>query len=115
MFLKKIKPVYLIIGGLFLIGIILIIVGNSSNDKVIINDKNYYITLNGDEEIMLYQGSEYVEPGYAASDSTGANLTNQVKENTTCEEEDATEKLILTWLSNMDKKSNLNFSKYISI
>jgi len=44
-----------------------------------------------------------------------ANLTNQVKENTTCEEEDATEKLILTWLSNMDKKSNLNFSKYISI
>lgn len=44
-----------------------------------------------------------------------ANITSQVKDNTSYEEEDATEKLILTWLSNMDKKSNLNFSKYISI
>ena len=44
-----------------------------------------------------------------------ANIVTQVKNNTICEDKDATEKLILTWLSNMDKKSNLNFSKYICI
>lgn len=78
MFFKKINPVYLILGILFLVGIILIIIGNSANDKVIINNKSYYISLIGDKEISIYQGSEYIEPGYMASDSLGANLTNQV-------------------------------------
>lgn len=36
----------------------------------------------------------------------------EVKENTHSETQDATEKLILTWIKNMDKASGLNFGKY---
>lgn len=35
-----------------------------------------------------------------------------VKENAHSEEKDATERLVLTWMMNMDAKSGMNFRKY---
>ena len=38
----------------------------------------YFITLNGDTDLVLYTGSEYIEDGFNAYDSNGKNYNNQV-------------------------------------
>lgn len=43
------------------------------------------------------------------------DVTTVVKKNTHSDVEDATERLVLTWIKNMDKASGLNFGKYIDI
>ena len=43
------------------------------------------------------------------------DVATQVKKNTHSDVEDATERLVLTWIKNMDKTSGLNFGKYIDI
>ena len=43
------------------------------------------------------------------------HVAAEVKENTHSDTEDATERLILTWIKNMDKTSGLNFGKYINV
>ena len=43
------------------------------------------------------------------------DVATQVKKNTHGNVEDATERLVLTWIKNMDKGSGLNFGKYIDI
>ena len=43
------------------------------------------------------------------------DVATQVKKNTHSDVENATERLVLTWIKNMDKTSGLNFGKYIDI
>ena len=43
------------------------------------------------------------------------DVATEVKKNTHSEVNDATEKLVLTWIKNMDKTSGLNFGEYIDI
>lgn len=43
------------------------------------------------------------------------DVATQVKKNTHGNVEDGTERLVLTWIKNMDKGSGLNFGKYIDI
>lgn len=43
------------------------------------------------------------------------DVATEVKKNTHSNVEDATERLVLTWIKNMDKTSGLNFGKYIDI
>lgn len=43
------------------------------------------------------------------------DVATEVKKNTRSDVEDATEKLVLTWIKNMDKTSGLNFGKYIDV
>lgn len=43
------------------------------------------------------------------------NVAAEVKKNTHSDTNDATERLVLTWMKNMDKTSGLNFVKYIDI
>lgn len=43
------------------------------------------------------------------------NVATEVKKNTHSEVNDATEKLVLTWIKNMDKTSGLKFGKYIDV
>lgn len=43
------------------------------------------------------------------------NVAAEVKENTHSDTNDATERLVLTWIKNMDKASGLNFGKYIDV
>ena len=71
---------------LFIIGIIIMSLGNRvRTTKVVDNNDNYYdeslsyyISLKGDEEMTLYLGEKYIEPGYAAADSRGNDLTDKV-------------------------------------
>ena len=44
---------------------------------------NNYLILNGDETITLYQGLNYIEPGYTAYNSNNVDLTNEVIINST--------------------------------
>ncbi len=69
----------LIIGIVFIIGIILIIIGNRTENSIVTNDKNNYtISLLGNKEMTIYEGNEYLEPGYTAMDNKGKNLTREV-------------------------------------
>lgn len=43
------------------------------------------------------------------------NVAAEVKEHTHSDTNDATERLVLTWIRNMDKESGLNFGKYIDV
>lgn len=43
------------------------------------------------------------------------DVAAKVKENTHSDTNDATERLVLTWIKNMDKASGLNFEKYIDV
>ena len=70
---------------LFLLGLLLISLGNRVRTTRVVNNNDYYdeslsyyISLKGDEEMTIYLGDEYEEPGYAAADSRGNNLTDQV-------------------------------------
>lgn len=70
---SKYGKTILIGGGILLVLIIIIIVIASS-----VNKPKYYINLNGGYEINYYQGVEYNDPGYIASDNHGHDLTNNV-------------------------------------
>ncbi len=70
---------------LFIIGLILISISNKVVSKKVVDESeyydenlSYYISLKGDEEMTLYVGEEYNEPGYAAADSRGNILTDKV-------------------------------------
>lgn len=43
------------------------------------------------------------------------DVASAVKKNTTSNGNDGTERLVLTWMKNMDKVSDLNFRKYIDV
>ena len=62
---------WIIIGVVILILIILLIV-------LLGNRKRYYITLEGDSVINLYQGDKYDEPGYKGYDNKNNDLTGEV-------------------------------------
>ena len=40
--------------------------------------ENYFIDLTGEDLIMIYKNSEYIEPGYSARNNKGVDLTNEV-------------------------------------
>ncbi len=71
--LKKYKLPIIIVGSILLlaivVGIIIYIINNSTK---------YFIQLYGDEVMTIYVGTEYVEQGYAGTDSKKNNLTSQV-------------------------------------
>ena len=61
-----------VIVGLFLIVIVLMII--LFVNKKVIN----YLDLNGEEVITLYQGTDYIEPGFKAYNSKDEDLNSQV-------------------------------------
>ena len=62
---------------LFIIGIVIILI--ILMIFIILNRKiNNYIILTGEENITLYQGTDYIEPGYSAYNSKDKDLTNEV-------------------------------------
>lgn len=60
----------LIIIGIILLIIIIIVISS--------NKKEYYINLNGLNEMTIYQGSDYEEPGYSGYDNKKNDLTKKV-------------------------------------
>lgn len=65
---------YFIIGGIILLTIIIIIILLSLNKKT-----EYFLTLDGLEEMTIYQGTSFNEPGYTATDNKKNDLSSQVK------------------------------------
>lgn len=63
----------LIIGGFILLLLIIIIIFFSSRNKT-----RYFITLEGEESISIYQGDNYIEPGYSGRDNKNNDLTNDI-------------------------------------
>ena len=71
--LSKYKK-YFIIGGIVIFVLILIVL-----IAILLKNKtNYYITLEGLDEMTIYQGTSYNEPGYKAYDNKKNDLTQQV-------------------------------------
>ena len=79
-FINKYKY-YLIFGLIFIIGVIMLIIGSSHRNPsdIVIDDTLYYIELVGDNDITIYKGEEYIEPGYRGYDDDGNNLTDKVQ------------------------------------
>ncbi len=51
------------------------------------NKKVYYIELNGGSEINVYEGIEFIDPGYIAYDNRGNDLSSSVTTNGKVDEE----------------------------
>ena len=65
---------FFIISGIVLLALILIIIIISLLGK----RTRYFITLDGNSEMNIYQGTNYNEPGYKGFDNKKNDLTNQV-------------------------------------
>lgn len=65
------NKIYFIIGLILLMFIIIITIS-------LFNKENYYLELEGESNITIYQYSDYIEFGYKAYSSKNKNLTNQV-------------------------------------
>lgn len=72
--LAKYKKLLLIIGCIILFIIIILIIAS-----ILKNNKKYFVVLEGDESITIYQGAAYNEPGYSGFDNKKNDLTNEVK------------------------------------
>lgn len=78
------KVIIIIIISIVVIGTIILIsllLNKKPNSDVIINIENesaIYLDLKGEEEVILYQGTEYIEPGYTAHNQKGENLDQSV-------------------------------------
>lgn len=63
----------LIIAGIVLLIIIAIIIFISFKNKT-----KYFIILEGSEEISIYQGDSFIEPGYSGRDNKNNDLTSSI-------------------------------------
>ena len=64
-----------IIGGVILVIFVIVFVSFFNNSS------KSYLILTGDETITLYQGNDFIEPGYEAYDKKDNNLVDDVKIN----------------------------------
>lgn len=71
-FNDKYKRILIIILIILLLGIGILLIFNGSKKEV-------YLVLEGANDIIIYQDSNYIEYGYQAYDSKGNDLTSQVK------------------------------------
>ncbi len=66
---KKYK-IYILLIAILVIAITIVLVS--------VNKRSYYIVLEGENPIFMYEGSTYAEPGYSAFDSQGQDATGRV-------------------------------------
>ena len=70
---SKYKKIIIIAGAVLLLLIIIILIAVLAKGK-----KNYFVTLEGDENITIYKGAVYNEPGYSGFDNKKNDLTSEV-------------------------------------
>ena len=83
---KKIKLLLIILAIITIVIFIIMFINkeknNNENNNPINNETEkqykYSIVLKGKENITIYQGEQYIEPGYTANDNYNNDLTNQV-------------------------------------
>lgn len=63
----------------FIIGFIVLIILVVGIIMIIDNNVTNYLYLNGEDNITIYQGTDYIEPGYVAYNSKKVDLSNQVR------------------------------------
>ena len=80
--LAKLKKILIISAVSLIIFIIILIIIIKAKNKV-----EYFITLEGEPEISIFEGTTYNEPGYNAYDSKDHNLNNEVKIETNLDED----------------------------
>lgn len=68
----KFKIPLFILGGIILLFVILLIV-RPKGDKV-----EYFIRLEGGEDITVYKGEEFIDPGYYGYDTNGKDYTDKI-------------------------------------
>ena len=67
------KKIFLVIGIILVFGICLLLLLLLKALKT-----EYYLVLNGLEDITIYQNTAFVDPGYTAYDNNGNDYTNEV-------------------------------------
>ena len=69
---------YLILGVflIFILGVILLIAFKGKD--IVISKEYYFIYLEGDDLVVVYKDSEYVDPGYSARNDKGVDFTDKV-------------------------------------
>lgn len=101
---KIIIPIIIII----LITLLLVFCINKPNKSKQVNNNNYYIDLTGDSEIIIYQFSEYIEPGYNGYDDNSLDLTDKVVVSTDLDTQNIGSYTITYTLNNTKKQRNIN-------
>ena len=100
--LSKMK-IPLIISIVVLVLLITIIVGVIA----LKNATKYFLTLEGDENIKLYAGTAYVEPGYTGFDNKKNNFTSEVEVTTNLDLNKVGEYQIVYKFKNVTKTRNI--------
>ena len=69
---------YLILGVflIFILGVILLIAFKGKD--IVISKEYYFIYLEGDDLVVVYKDSEYIDPGYSARNDKGVDFTDKV-------------------------------------
>ena len=69
---------YLILGVFltFILGVILLIAFKGKD--IVISKEYYFIYLEGDDLVVVYKDSEYIDPGYSARNDKGVDFTDKV-------------------------------------
>lgn len=70
---QKYKLPLIVLGAIILMIIVILIFVSIFKNRV-----NYFLILNGSEEMTIYEGTTYNEPGYAGSDNKQNDLTSEV-------------------------------------
>ena len=100
---NKYKKIIIIVGGVVLFIIILLII-----IAIFKNKRSYFITLNGDETITIYQGVTYNEPGFNAFDNKNNDLSSEVKIKSNLDTESVGTYTIIYSLHNNSIKRTIN-------
>ena len=72
------------------------------------NRTKYHLVLDGGNDITIYQGAEYIDPGYSAVDSKKNNLTSQVVVNGTVDSKTIGTYTLTYQIKNITKTRNIN-------
>lgn len=99
---KKLKWPLIITGGILLLIVIIILIINLSKKE------KYFIILEGNENITLYQKSNYIEPGYTGYDNKGNDLTSEIIVSGTVDTSKVGEYEIIYSLKNKSVKRIIN-------
>jgi len=89
-------------GGILLLFIVIFVVISLSS-----NSNRYVLTLSGEQTISITVGSDYIEPGYKATDKKGNDFTNRVQITSNLDTSKIGEYEILYSIGNTNKVRNV--------
>lgn len=76
--IQKYKPLILIVGGIIVLFVVVFIMFSLTKKEPIEEKITYDIQLNGNRDVNITLGNDYIESGYTAYDSNGNDVTDRV-------------------------------------